>query len=204
MTRDNDSGCAGTIGIIFFVCLFIYFGVDSLLHGDERKLAAEKEEKEFVKSWGKQNIDYFKTFKCDDFYFTSKKFNIEKFYVFATWHKYDCDVHDFIKYDLKFKDDRNQNKQTQLINDANVLIWIKQIPGERVGSYGDGSRAILLDSEINFIDIKNKIIFKKIVVKGIGDPPKEIMKKGYTSPSKDIFFGTFDDNAISQAIESEL
>jgi hypothetical protein len=204
MRRNEGSGCLGVILLIWLATGLIYNGIDNWIHSDENEAKEKKEKQEFVNYWKQSNIDFFKTFKCDALYFSSRKFSIEKFYVFATWDKYECDIQHFINYNLKFKNDKIQNRQTQLIKDANVLIMIKQIPGERVGSYEDGSRAILYDSEINFIDIKNKIIFKKIVVKCIGDPPKEIRKKGYTSPSKDILFGTFNDTAISKAIEGEL
>lgn len=204
MRRNEGSGCLGIATLIFFACFFIYEGCDHLVHRDERKAEEEKKKQEFIDKWKQSNIDYFKNFNCNNIGIEDDEIEIINFFAIATPREFECDIHDFYKPKLNFINANDNKRIAQEIKDANVLIWIKEIPGDRTGSYEDGSRAIRLDTEINFINLKTRNIFKKVIVHGIGEPPEEIYKKGYTSPTKDIFYGTFDYEKISSVIASRL
>lgn len=204
MRRNEGSGCLGVATLILFACFFIYEGCNYLVHGDEWKAKEEKKKQEFIDKWKQSNIDYFKNFNCNDFGIEDDKLKIINFFAIATPQEFECDIHDFYKPKINFLNKYGNQRNVQEIKDANVLIWIKQIPGDRTGSYEDGSRAIRLDSEINFINLKTRNIFKKIIVQGVGEPPEKITKKGYTSPTKNIFYGTFDYEEISKVIANRL
>ncbi|WP_185964658.1 hypothetical protein, partial [Flavobacterium sp. GT3R68] len=93
--------------------------------------------------------------------------------------------------------------KSEEIKNANVLIWVKKVPGEQVGSYGEGSRAIRLNAEINRINISENSIYKKINVPCVGEPLQEIYKKNH-SPSKIFYFGSIPYERISEIIENEI
>lgn len=210
--RNDTSGCSLIIlGIIFIPMIIMYF-YDEIFEKPERD---NKEKKEFVNEWKQSNINYFKKFDCSNLTENPKVIKINKFYAFWTSNEVKCDeikemFNDFSKsrfgihnIDLKFSNKNLDKYKTQIIDSSNVLIWIKTIPGELEGRYEGGSRAIRLINEINFIDTKTNIIYKKINVKCVGNPPEKV-REGQTEKSKNYYFGTYSIDAITRIIEKEL
>lgn len=206
MRKDDGSGCVGLVVLIFFAIGLIYNGIDNWIHSDEIEAKEKQKKQEFVDYWKQSNIDFFSKFKCNSSlnYDESKSKKIDKFYIFDTNQEYECNINEFHQTKISFKKLDLQNYKSEEIKNANVLIWVKKIPGEQVGSYGDGSRAIRLNAEINFINILENSIFKKINVPCLGEPQQKIYKKGYTSPSENFYFGSLPYEQISEIIENEI
>lgn len=206
MRKDDGSGCLGFFVLICFAIGLIYTGIDNWIHSDEIEAEEKQKKQEFVDFWKQSNINFFSKFKCNSSlsYDESKSIKIDKFYIFDTNQEYECNIKDFHQTKINFKKSDLFNFISEEIKNANVLIWVKQVPGEQVGSYGDGSRAIRLNAEINFINISENTIYKKITVPCIGEPQKEIYKKGYTSPSKNFYFGSLPYDNITKIIKKEI
>ena len=202
-----NKGSAGSSGcILFFVLMFfVYEGIDYLIHRDEINAKELKEKSDFINYWKQSNINFFSKFKCNSSlnYNESKTIKIDKFYIFDTNQEYECNIKEFRQTQIYFKKLDLLNYKAEEIKNANVLIWVKKVPGEQVGSYGDGSRAIRLNAEINFINISENSIYKKINVPCVGEPLQEIYKKNH-SPSKIFYFGSLPYERISEIIENEI
>ncbi|TXH60732.1 MAG: hypothetical protein E6Q89_00425 [Bacteroidia bacterium] len=210
--RNHSSGISLIIiSVIVVVCALDYW-YDRIFDKPERDI---KENKEFVEEWKSQNINYFQKFNCPNLNENKESLKINKFYAFWTGHDIKCDEikkmfykfsnsrYGIKKLDIEFKKNELNMYQTEIIDSSNVLIWIKTIPGEIEGSYEGGSRAIRLNSEINFIETKTNTIYKKIIVNGKGNPQSNV-REGYTEKSKDYYFGTYSLDNISKVIEQEL
>ena len=192
--------------------MIIYKIYDNIFEKPERDI---KENKEFIDKWKQSNIDYLKKVDCAKFIENSKEVKIEKFYTLWTSHEVKCEeigqmFQDFSNsrfginnIDLKFNNHKFDQFKSQTIDSANVLIWVKTIPGDLEGRYQGGSRAIRLNNEINFIETKTNIVYKKVIVKCIGEPLKEVME-GHTEKSNDYYFGTYSNDEIAKVVENEL
>lgn len=203
-----NKGSAGSSGcLLFFVLMFfVYQGIDYLIHRDEINAKELQEQNDFINHWKQSNINFFSKFKCNSSlnYDESKFVKIEKFYIFDTNREYECNIKDFHKTSIHLKKIDIQNYFSEEIKNANVLIWVKEVPGEQNGSYGDGSRAIRLNAEINFINIAEKSIYKKITIPCIGEPQEKIYKRHSSAPPKDFHFGSLPYEQISEIIKNEI
>lgn len=206
MAYNNKSAGSSGCFVYFLIICCIYGGIDYLIHRDEINAKELKEQNDFINYWKQSNIIFFSEFKCNSSlnYDESKFIKIEKFYIFDTSREYECNIKDFHKTPIHFKRIDLQNYFSEEIKNANVLIWVKQVPGEKNGSYGDGSRAIRLNAEINFINIAEKSIYKKITIPCIGEPQEKIYKRLASAPPKDFHFGSLPYEQISEIIKNEI
>ena len=204
MSNNKNSGAFGGCVLIFFAILLVFSGIRYLFNYKDIKAKEENEKRNFINFWKQENLNFFKTFDCTGLIYTPKEFEIDKFYSFEMREDGICDVDNYSKMSFSEVNTNLNSFEAEKIIDANVLILIKRIKGEQEANYEDGSRAIRYKAEINFIDIKKNCIYKILYSKCIGDPPQEIMKKGYTSATKDILFGQISEKDVSRLIESEI
>lgn len=210
--RNHSSGISLIIIATIVVVCTLHYWYDTIFDKPERDV---KEKKEFVDEWKSQNINYFQKFNCPNFIENKESVKINKFYTFWTGHEVKCEEikkmfykfsnsrYGIKKIAIEFDKNEFNEFKSEIIDSSNVLIWVRTIPGEIEGRYEGGSRAIRLDNEINFIETKTNTIYKKIVVKGIGNPQSEV-REGHTEKSKDYYFGTYSLENITKIIEQEL
>lgn len=195
--NNKRIGCRDSIFLIVVVVFVFAFFKNEFINKPNKKI---KENQEFINKWTQSNINFFKNFKCENLQYSPKTIKINNFYSFLSLKDSNCDINDFNPFTTMNLDEY----KVEEIKNTNVLIWIKEFAGNQEGRYEDGSKAIRLNVEINFIEVKTNIIFKKIVIKCAGKPLPEIRKKGYTSPSKNYYFGTIPYEEISNTIKKEI
>ncbi|WHF51782.1 hypothetical protein QGN23_00545 [Chryseobacterium gotjawalense] len=179
-------------------CNFI--GLDYLSH---RKSGKEYQERiDSIKDWKKPNLNYFKAFDCSPSLDETRNTKILKFFVFYTDKDANCDIEEIQKPTITFKNLNILDYEFNLIKDSNVLIWIKKIEGESEGTYTDGSYAIRLNAEINFINKNSNVIYKQVILKCVGEPTEKFKKSKY-SKSQDLYFGSLPLDEISNLIEKK-
>ncbi len=186
--------------IIIVILVLLYQAYDKLYSEPKRK---REQEKEFVDYWTKPTIDFFKKFNCSNLTYNEKDIAIKKFIVVETYSDNTCDLsidYDFIPFDeLKFF----QNYYTRNINDANVIIWIYTEKGNTEGLYTNLAKAIRYRSVVNYIDKATKTIYKKEKIDYLGEPPKEITRRGRSTGGSE-YFGEKPKNDIIISIGHEI
>lgn len=150
-----------------------------------------KKEKRLIEFWGQETYDFFKNNDCDKFPYNEYEFDINGIFIIKGHFK-SCELFEKSSWELNFKEFISSSSLAKYyvndINKANTLIWLDFVGnGEEYGNYTNGAIAKRRVIEVNFIDIKNKTIFKKKEFNCIGEPPFEILRKrGENHPE---FFG---------------
>jgi hypothetical protein len=200
--RSQTQGCAG---IFLLVIIFGFFALD-VYYIEPKQEAKVKRALEL--KWSEQTIKYFSTYGCNQFHQSNMDHRIDKFFVISSHLDLPCEITEFTNTeDIFINSARLETRFTTKLEDANTIIWIRAIPGPIEARYSDGSNAVRLVSEINFIDKQTKGIYKTKKIKYSGLPKSTISWKtrsGKKPEIRDSYFGIMPYEEILDVIEREV
>lgn len=195
---NNKSSVSFIIVLVIGIC--IYESYNKPLEEEESKLKNEREKNEMIKAWSKPTIDFIESFNCSEYKLNNTEVQIEKFIVFDSYNYDNC----LINLNNDFEGFKTFNNfYTKSIDEANVIIWIVQKPGKTEGEYSNFTKAVRYCCDLNFIDKDAKVIYKKITLDYLGNPPDEIRRRKGTAGGTE-FFGTKPYEEILKLISHEF
>lgn len=186
--------------IILIIGICVYESYNNPL--EEDKLRIENEKNKMIEIWSKPTIDFVENFNCSEYELKDKEIQLEKFIVVDSYTYDSCLIN--LNTDFEFEKYKTFNSfYTKKIEEANVIIWIVQKPGKTEGNYSNSTKAIRFCCDLNFIDKETKVIYKKITLDYLGNPPEEIRRRKGTAGGTE-FFGTKPYEEILNLISQEF
>lgn len=198
----SNNRAGGGCSLILLIILGIYLAVDAYVLEPKKN---DKLKKELVQKWSQKTITYFEDFSCENLEYLVKKHSITKFFVVESYFDKPCEIGRFTNtYEVFENANEISQRYTRKIEEANTIIWIHSIEGEKEGEYTDGSPARRMASEINFIDKDSKTIYYTTKVIHNGNAKNEIERYGSRNKGNDVNFGQKPYGEIFSIIKAEL